>query len=67
MSHHCCFLEPLAYVEVEELPVDWKEEFGRVKATSADIMKEIRKLSSDEDWEPLKERTRFLDLDFRKV
>lgn len=52
--------------KAEEVPVDWKEEFSKVRAGSADLIEDLRKLASDEDWPALMETTKFSDLAFRK-
>lgn len=54
-------------LQEEEPPVDWKAEFDTVKTGMQPVLKDLRALSTAEDWAGVMEKAREYDLSFRKV
>lgn len=53
--------------KVDDTPVDWKVEFGTIRAGMVPVLKEIRDFAAAEDWPEVMDRARAYDLSFRKM
>ena len=53
--------------KVEEIPVDFKAEFGKVRATTKTVLMELRSLSVEGEWAVVMSKARDYDLSVRKV
>ena len=53
--------------KVEEVSVDWKAEFGKVRATTKTVLNELRSLSVEGQWAEVMSKARDYDLSVRKV
>ncbi|CAN0384155.1 unnamed protein product, partial [Ectocarpus fasciculatus] len=52
--------------EGADSPVDWKAEFGSVKKATDLVLKDLRTLTTDGDWEQLMEQAKEYDQSIRK-